>query len=234
MNRLPRTACRLLAGALLLAAVGGCRETAEPVPDGAAYFPLRVGDEWVYEVLEETFPVASPTVARRYQVRERLGGTVSQGGQESFLVEESVKTPERPAWALRGVRTVYRSLAEAVRVDGAVPRRLLAFPVTTDASWNLNAYAAGADTLLRYGRIGHPFAAGGRAFARTVSVVGKNDSTLVEQTKYLRVYADGVGLVYRQDAALQFCQSTPDCIGKGRVESGTRQTWTLLSSNRLP
>lgn len=234
MNRLQPIIVRVLAGILLLAAVGGCRETAEPAPDGAAYFPLRVGDEWVYEVLQETFSATSPAVVRRYQVRERLGGTVNQGGQESFLVEESVKTPERPTWELRGVRTVYRSLAEAVRVEGAVPRRLMAFPVTPDAAWNLNAYAAGADTLLRYERVGQPFGAGGRAFDRTVSVVGKNDSTLVDQTRYLRVYADGLGLVYRQDAALQFCQSSPDCIGKGRIESGTRQTWVLLSSNRLP
>ena len=78
------------------------------------------------------------------------------------------------------------------------------------------------------------FAVGTRRFENTVYVVGTNDSTLVNQKKYLRVYAPNVGLVYREDRSLAFCQSSSTCIGKGIVESGTKLKWELVAGNRLP
>ena len=157
-----------------------------------------------------------------------------RNGQLFFQVEESIKKAEGSVWQISAVRTAHKSLSEVVSQTNNVPSVNLIFPISSGSSWNVNTYNARPDSLLRYGDIGQPFSLDQRTVEQTVSVVGSNDSTLVGLDKYRRVYGPNVGLIYREDAALAYCQSSSDCIGKGIIASGTKQTWKLIASSRLP
>lgn len=219
----------------LLGLGAGCRETSTvPAPVDAAYFPLQIGDYWVYQVTQEKYVAANQSTKVVYQLQEQISSSYDQNGQLVYLIEESIRSGGQSAWKLNGIYTVYKSLSEVVSQQNNVPIVTMAFPIATATSWNVNAYNARPDTLLQYQDPSRPFAVGKLSFANTVSVVGTNDSTLVSQQKYLRVYAPAVGLVYRQNLSLAFCQSSPDCVGKGIVTSGTKQTWELIAGNRLP
>lgn len=219
----------------LFGVVGGCQSNSDPSPDDSAYYPLQTGDYWVYQVTEETYSLTTGAVVRGFQLQQKIGGSFTRNGQVFFQVEESTRQSEQNSWQVSAIRTVYKSLSEVVSQDNNVPTVNLLFPVSASTSWNSNTYNGLSDSLtLRYQNIGRPFATGKLSFDRTVSVVGPNDSTLINLTKYQRVYAQNVGLVYRENAALAYCQSTPDCIGKGKIDSGTRQKWTLIASSRVP
>lgn len=227
----------LLAVALLvlLGLCAGCGENAsDPTPDDLAYFPLQVGDYWVYQVTQEKYIAVNSIAKQTYLVQEKISSSSNQNGQVVYLIEESVRQTAQSPWRLNGIHTVYQTLAEVVSQENNLPVVKLAFPIRATTAWNLNAYNANPDTLLQYQDTGRLFAVGTRGFENTVSVVGTNDSTLVSQNKYLRVYAPNVGLVYREDRSLAFCQSSSTCIGRGIVESGTKQTWELVAGNRLP
>lgn len=220
---------------LILLGIGvGCNQTStDPAPDDSAYFPLQTGDYWIYQVTQETYSLTNPATKRIYQLQEKVGNSFNQNGQLFFLVEESIKVSAQSDWQINAIHTVYKNLSEVVSQESNVPTLRLVFPISSATSWNVNTYNANPDTLLQYQNTGHPFKLGNQIFARTVSVVGDNDSTLVNQQKYQRVYAQNVGLIYRENASLAFCQSTPDCVGKGIVSSGSRQKWELVASNRL-
>ena len=219
----------------LLDIVGGCQTKNDPAPDDSAYYPLQTGDYWVYQVTEETYSLTSGAITRSFQLQQKIGSSFTRNGQVFFQLEESTRQSEQNNWQVSAIRTVYKSLSEVVSQDNNVPTVNLLFPVSASTSWNSNTYNGLPDTLtLHYQNIGRPFATGKLSFDRTVSVVGPNDSTLINLTKYQRVYAQNVGLVYRENAALAYCQSTPDCIGKGKIDSGTRQKWTLIASSRVP
>jgi hypothetical protein len=204
------------------------------VPDDSAYFPLQTGDYWVYQVTQETYSLTNAPTKRTFQLQEKVGNAFTQNGQLVFQIEESIKRSEQAAWQINAIRTVYKNLSEVVSQENNVPSVNLIFPVSATTSWNVNTYNAQPDTLLRYENAGQPFTVGNRALERTVSVVGANDSTLVGLDRYRRVYAQNIGLVYRENTSFAYCQSSPDCIGKGIIASGTRQTWALTASNRLP
>ena len=220
---------------LLLGMSESCQQKSnEPTLEDMAYFPLQVGDYWVYQVMSEKYVSTNSSIKNVYQFQERISSSYFQNGQLYFLVEESVRQTEQAAWKLTGFHTVYKSLSEVVSQENNVLKVKLAFPIALTASWNTNVYNTNPDTLLRYRNPGQSFTVGKLGFTNTISVVGANDSTLVNQSRYLRIYAPNIGLVYRENVALAFCQSSPYCIGKGIIESGTKLKWELIVSNRLP
>ncbi|MVM40589.1 hypothetical protein GO730_27795 [Spirosoma sp. HMF3257] len=219
---------------ILVGIGGGCqKDTTNPTPDDSTYFPLQTGDYWIYQVTQETYSLTNAPVKRMYQLQEKVGNSYSQNGQLFFLVEESIKLSTQSDWQINAIHTVYKNVSEVISQESNVPTVRLVFPISSTTSWNVNTYNANPDTLLRYQNSGQSFSIGKQTFDRTVSVVGDNDSTLVDQQKYQRVYAQDIGLIYRENASLAFCQSTPDCVGKGIIASGSRQKWELVSSNRL-
>lgn len=220
---------------ILLATVGGCQHsTTDPVPDDAAYFPLQTGDYWIYQVTQQNYTIANPVVESTYQLQEKVASSYNQNGKLIFLVEESIKKSEQTGWQLNAIHTVYKNLAEVVSQEHNVPVVKMVFPISATTSWNANTYNANPDTLLHYQDNGRAFAVGKLNFNQTVSVIGANDSTLVNQEKYRQVYAQNVGLIYQENVSLAYCQSSASCIGKAIIESGNRRKLELISSNHLP
>lgn len=204
------------------------------VPDDSAYFPLQLGDYWVYQVTQEKYVSLKSSVKQTYQVQEKISSSYIQNGALVYLVEESVRPTGQSSWKLNGIHIAYKNVSEAISQENNLPIIKLTFPIGATISWNKNAYNNNPDTLLTYRDVGRSFATGKLAFNNTISVVEPGDSNLVEQKKHLRVYASGIGLVYREDLSLAFCQSSPACIGKSIIESGSTLRWEIIGGNRLP
>ncbi|GAB3881797.1 hypothetical protein [Spirosoma agri] len=217
-----------------LSIINGCQQpSTDPATDDSAYFPLQIGDYWIYQVTQHTYSSGSPVAERVYQIQQKVSSSFTQNGQLIFLMEESIKKTSQSEWQLNAIRTVYKTPAEVVGLDNTVPVVKLVFPIASTTSWNANIYNTNPDTLLRYEGRGRSVSVNKLNFDNTISVVGANDSTLINLNRYRRVYARNVGLIYRENTSLAYCQLSPDCIAKGIVESGTKQRWELVASNRL-
>jgi|GEM_PF-1552906 len=235
LKMLKKSALKTITLLVLLCICGACQQdTANPKPDDLSYFPLQIGDYWIYQITQQSYSPTSPTTTRTYQIQDKISSSYTKDGQLFYLIEESTRTSEQAAWQVISIRTVYRSLSEAVSIDNNVPVVRLMFPIALTDSWNTNLYNDNPDTLLHYQDNGQPFSLGTLQFDHSVSVVGANDSTLTNLEKNRRVYAQNVGLVFQETASLAYCQSTPDCIGKAIIESGKTLKWELIASNRLP
>ncbi len=220
--------------ALLIVNVGCHDRLTSPVYDDSAYFPLEVGNYWIYRVTTETYVTVNKSTKQSYQIQQKISSSYNRDEQVVFVIDESTRQTDQLPWKLKSIHTVYKNLAEVVDQENNAPVVKLLFPVSATTSWNTNLYNTNPPALLRYQDAGRPFSVGKLNFNDTVSVLGTNDSTLVSQEKYLRIYARSAGCVYREDRLLAFCQRSADCIGKGIVESGTITKWELLASNRLP
>ena len=105
----------------------------------------------------------------------------------------------------------------------------LRFPFSDRLRWDSNRYNAAGDDAYELRNSGLPYRVSDKQFAETVTVVVQQDSTLIAQDKRIEVYARRVGLIYKERVQLQFCSSTPACIGTYQIDYGIRQIYRLRS-----
>ncbi len=48
-----------------------------------------------------------------------------------------------------------------------------------------------------------------------------NDSSLIAARQHQEIYQQNVGLIYKIEKNVQYCQDSPECIGKGQISYGT-------------
>jgi|GEM_PF-916486 len=226
LSLMPKAARRAALVTVVLAlAVGlaGCQNKAEPAPEtGADYYPIAVGNFWVFAVADTTYsPVGgsganfTPSVATAsaYRFKETIKEIFTDAaGQTAYRLVRSKLLP--PA-------TTYRD--DSVFVLSATPQFVaqnrnnirtleLIFPVREGRSWNFNAFNNNFnDTITaetrRYSRIGQPFTtetfAGNPAktYANTVTTTNTGaaaENSLIKRLGYQQVFVKGVGPVFRR------------------------------------
>ncbi|WP_201985520.1 hypothetical protein [Hymenobacter rubidus] len=222
LSRLKKEVSARRVGATLLAiglGLAGCKDTTEAVPEaGVNYYPVSVGNYWVYAVTDTVWSSASQGVASvpsptSYKVKETITGTYADAaGQPVYKMVRSKLVAPATDYRDDSVFTV-RTSDQAVVVNRSnTPTVELIFPVKDGRSWNFNAYNNNTnDTITaetrQYSRVGQPFTT-----AATAGIAAKNypttlvtantgtavENSLLKQRNYQQVFAKGIGPVYRR------------------------------------
>lgn len=226
----------LAVGVLLTAAaVAGCQNTTQAVPDpGRGYYPLAVGNTWTYAVRDSVWSVASqatPTstaTATSFQFRETIAEIFSDAaGQPAYRLVRARRATAADNWVDDSVFTISAPGSALVLNRGNTRTVELLFPPRPGRSWNLNAFNNNYnDTITaetrQYSAVGQPFTTSGGntglpavAYANTISTANTGmatESSLLRHVSYQQVYAQGVGPVSRRrdnKASFTYTSSTP-------------------------
>lgn len=191
------------------------------------YFPLETGRYCVYDVQQEQFFAGSP-IRQHYQLREVIGLPYTDAtGQTTYRLMRYRRTDESQSWQADSVWAVRLINNEAIRSENGLDFVMLLFPVGSQLHWNGNGRNGREPDEYRTRNAGQTYHVLDKQFDKTVTVVAGNDSTLIAQDKRLDVFARQVGLVYRERTHLQFCTTSPACIGKNQIEYGTRYIYRI-------
>jgi len=215
---------------LIVLFITGCKDpdTVNQAVSGYDYFPLEAGRYAVYEVNELRYVITSSTPkATTYYLKEVLGRQfVGATGIEQFPIERYKRATLQASWVLDSVWTAYRLPDRAVKVENNRAFVKLAFPLAEGNTWDGNLLSSHSAEEYE-ARFGVPFPAQSD-FPGSLTVVQRRDSSLVSLYKRHEVYAPGLGLVYKEDIAWEYCQE-PACIGSGKIDTGTSQTMKIIS-----
>lgn len=206
------------AAAMLALSFGGCKDASEPAPESdATYYPVAVGNFWVYAVADTTWSPATQTTpstakASAYQFRETITDAFTDAaGQRAYRLVRSRRDAPTAAFHDDSV-FVLGATSRFVTLNRNNARTVeLIFPVREGRSWNFNAFNNNFnDTITaetrRYARVGQPFtakAAGAPAqtYATTLTTTNTGtaaENSLLKRSGYQQVFAKGVGPVYRR------------------------------------
>lgn len=220
------------AGLLLSLSLAACKNTSEaPMELGKDYFPLQVGTERVYNVVDRTWVGGNELPRITSQVREQFSETYRDAaGKLTYKIVRSSRSTASNAWRVDSVHTLTVGDKYLVLTRGTRRTVEMVFPVRDGAEWDKYAFVS-PDTASepnqlnrRYQAVGASQTVEGRSYDNTVTAFDEGDDPLffVYRNTIRTVYAKGLGPVLRERLRLTYCS------GSSAVCSGTEHTETLV------
>lgn len=196
------------------------------------YFPLAIGQFAEYAVTETRYSISQPPVTSVYRLREVVHSTYRDGaGNTIFQIERSRKSGT-DNWITDSTITTWKTPDRALRVENGNAIIKLRFPIENRERWNGNELNSLGEQYFEIKNVRRSFSTDQTNFENTVTVLQQNDSTLVSLKRRKEVFADQIGLVFRERTSVYYC-TTYDCAGKGQILYGTKQIMTLSNSGKL-
>ncbi|MDB5241985.1 MAG: hypothetical protein JWP57_2610 [Spirosoma sp.] len=210
----------------------GCQSVGtDPASPGYDYFPLSTGYYVIYNVEERQYSLSAPAVLRTYQVKEVVGAPYADVTERpAHRLFRYRRLVESQPWQADSIWSARLIDDEAIRTENGLDFVKLRFPLSDQLRWDGNRHNGVGQDQYEARNSGKPYRVSDKEFSETVTVVAQQDSTLISQDKRIEVYAKQVGLIYKERVQLQFCSSTPACIGTSQIDYGIRQVYRIHSS----
>ncbi len=214
----------------------GCSSSDSPQISDQSYFPLRVGNVWIYQINETdilrlTCSGDGQTV-KEYQIKELISDSLknTEGGY-SYTIHRYTRPDSTQAWVDLDTWTTRTNSNQVIVNESNIPYLKFAFPLVEKNVWNTNLYndlGADYDTLRN---LHQPYTlATGQKFSNTFTAQSDNGEFIIYHDKEVEVYASSIGLIYKESEQLHYFNSTNDpCYGQQVVQNGSIYIQSLIS-----
>lgn len=209
------------AGSLFLA---GC-ETADINPQlvdsGLQYFPTSVGQFWIYRVDTTLYTPEGTEYNGHFFRKEKISDTLpDQEGAKVFRVEIYTTLDTTQEWEIDSVWSFRLDQSKVLYTENNKPIVKLKFPIQEGSRWDGNAYNTDADSSgifwFSATKLGKAFTAPDSAiYPKTVTVLQRVDDNSINKSNFYEVYAENIGLVYREKTFLIYKNPASPEIGAG-------------------
>ena len=196
---------------------------------GYGYFPLDTGLYREYMVRLVSFSGEKSDTSTWYYRDTQKYWFTDQAGDSVLVIVREKRIDTTEDWAPDSLIQVKRSSRRLIVTENNIPYIKMVFPVADSLQWNGNAYntLTGQDDYY-YKNVGQSRAVLDTIYHNTLTVIEQDiEDPIVNQVKKDEIYADGVGLIYREKIDYRFCQDQ-DCLGQGIIEYGSDyRQWIL-------
>lgn len=199
-----------------------CTKTNE-LPEPTFSFSLELNETHVFTVNESSYAINDDPETSDYFIKETVVDIAEKPNETTYTIERYRRNSEADQWQIIKVYKLRQTPAELVEI-GELPVVKLTFPIIENSSFNTNQYNSKSELNATYLNLNTDF--GG--FANTFSVYQANDSTLINLNRIVDVYSATDGLIYKENTIVDYCQSSPDCIGTGEISFGKQVIWRRL------
>ncbi|MCS6822645.1 MAG: hypothetical protein NZ551_12370 [Microscillaceae bacterium] len=216
----------------LLFALFACEQIpVEPLEKrlGLAYAPIEVGRYIIYEVTEKIYSLSAPMEEKKYQLLERIAETFEDiQGENALRIERFKRNTVTEPWQIDSVWVAKRTSQLFIKTENNIPYIKLTFPIQENKTWNGNARNNFSEQTYRMTNLNQRRRIRNLTFDRTLQVIQRRDSSLVGLNKQIEIYAENVGLIYKESNVVTYC-STPNCLGQGIISFGNITTFQIIA-----
>lgn len=200
---------------------------------GYNYFPVEKGNFALYDVEETVYSLTGNPVTRAYQVKEVIAEPiVDLSNEEAFKVKRYSRPNAAGNWTLDSVWIAKRTVHQAIRTENNTSFVKLVFPLKENQKWNGNVFNHLGKDEYQLTKVNTPYTLSGRQFAHTATVVQVNDSSACNMKRVYEVYAETVGLVYKEKIVVEYRQTNNICQGRGDIQAGVRFYQKLIDHGK--
>lgn len=176
-----------------------CREIEEPTASDDSYFPISIGNTWIYAVDSIHYDGFKGDSAKYvFERKEEITSLFlvdSSKQNAGFILQISVRNDSNQLWQYIKSSIVQKDDYRAVRKDFNIPRVKLVFPIKDRKSWDANQLNSKEINLVRFRNVGDSHIIGERIFTPTLKVDEYNESYPSSESICWEIYADNTGLI---------------------------------------
>ncbi len=214
--------------------VFSCAKKNDPSLDdlGYNYYPIRIGDYFIYDVIDTSFQGLGSEIVSTYQVKEEIHETVVVNDEERYQIYLYYKQPNEEWKEYPDSNwTVFLKEGKLIRIEDNIRFVKLVFPLSVNKKWDGNITDTESDPQNYYTmkEINRPFSYDAQNFNETVSVVHYENSSALDDNYSVEVFAKNVGMVYKEIKVYKYEQS--NLLAK-QIEYGRHYYKKLVSYGR--
>lgn len=199
----------------------GCeREIEDPQMDPALeYFPLLIGNYWVYEVNELIHFGENDSEESTFFYKDKIRSVYVNDALEQVFIVERSKSEDQENWNLAYEYTLLEREGSLIRTIQNQPLVILPATIAEGSSWNGNLYRSAADDKFQVNFI--------KSDELKVDQENEDDQITFRDIRY-EIFQKDVGMIELYSEVLTYC-SRNDCLGDQLIDSGSRVLMKLVS-----
>ena len=212
-----------LARCLLLGLIGltlSCDRT-DPNPISENYFPVGNGQFFIYDVTDNTYAIGQNPIKLTYQIKEKR----VMIDEQHYKIERTQRKSASEPWTFHSSGLLSLEGNRWVLSENGNNILLLVLPFAKGESWDRNLLNTEEALIAEVEHIAEPF----ESSNLTLKIAIEDQESLINKYSNFEIYGKDTGLIYKENIQLDYCQSSPDCIGKGQIDAGTELIWRLQS-----
>lgn len=198
-------------------------EAGEEIPTGGMdYFPLSVGYFQIYNVNEITYQQGTEPDTAWYELKVQVVDSFANTtGGTTYVLYRSVRDDENDEWSFRETWSARLEEGRNVVVsEGNISYVVLRLPANPGLTWDGNTLNSLEEDKYEVLAVNEPFSIDTVSFDKTITVQQEfNDDPIVFTDIRKEVYAEGIGLVYKELKQLVICQQQT-CNSNEIIEKG--------------
>ncbi|RNI30710.1 hypothetical protein [Rufibacter latericius] len=223
----------------LLSSCGDEEITRDPDSLGYQYYPLAIGNYWIFNVTENKYTLNVITQTTTYQSRERIDGTITdQTGREWYRVELSRRSNPEASWVVSGVKLISMSSSDLRIQENNQTFVKMVFPVKKGYSFVTNGFVDAVTydyVYLTYSDLGKTIFENGTTYDNTLTVIQEDFEKLYDLREQSEILSFNLGPIKRSLVSFDYC-NTSDVgiceVGTGFIVNGTEKIEVLESSGK--
>lgn len=198
------------------------KDEAEPSATVSDYLPLKVGASHIYSVEETVTQQISGENKVTYELKTIVSDSIPEAdGTFTYVIQRYKRNDPQSAWTNLPTWSARVSKFEAIVNEENIGYLKVLAPVVEGKEWNGNL--PNTQDVDKYSliEVGKPYSVNSTdTYPNTITVLQNDNKDLIAfQDKRSEIYAEGVGLVYREILQLEYC-TDPACLGQQKVKKG--------------
>ena len=176
---------------------------------GYDYYPLNIGNEWVYDVQLISLTILGDDTLN-YQLKEVVVEKVEGGDEANYLLYRYKRFSDTTIWKIDSVWSVKKEERYLVKTENNVRYQKLAFGVSSGLTWDGNIWNIFEERIYTIVSLGAAYLLGEDEYTDVLEVEQKNETNLILSIDNRELYARGVGLIeiYKEDLETQPLEKT--------------------------
>lgn len=234
----------LLLGILIFSSCGSEIENYNPSNSSTEYFPLEIGNTWIYQVDSIIYDKKGTQIDTVYHiVKETITESFEDSeGITNFVVERFNKIGNN--WVISDIWSALKNGNQAIRNEDNLRFIKLVFPISENKFWDGNAFIDSDNVIVKiagesiklYERWSYNYKSvnmfekiGDNEYDNVTTVEQVDTENSINKRYSLEKYAKGIGLVYKKMIILNTQNNDENIPWESKAEEGFILEQTLLS-----